>query len=135
MFSRVVAILNNCRVIVGSLWVTYNLLQYSMIFMQRCGGVITTSLSIFDNYMTMCEFSLSFVPIWVRSAESPINGHGITVKHSFSLVLNLQLTLTLSYRWRIHCHLLSCVLACCCHPKQLPSHCGFTMGYVQLAAI
>ena len=36
----------------------------------------------------------------------------------------------LSYRCRIHCRLLSWVFARSRRPKQLPSDCGFTTGYV-----
>ena len=78
----VLAILNNCWVIAGSLRVTYDLLRYGTIFMQRYGGLImATSLRVLWTTVRQCA---SFVRVWARSAESPINGNGVAVKHSFS---------------------------------------------------
>ena len=58
--SCVLAVLNNCRVITGSLRVTYGLLRYSTIFMQRYGGIITTSLRVFSTTVRQCASFCEF---------------------------------------------------------------------------
>ena len=48
LLSCVLAVPNSCRVIVGSLRVTYDLLWYDTIIIQRYGGLMTTSLRVFS---------------------------------------------------------------------------------------
>ena len=79
---------NNCRFFAGSQRVTYDLLRYSTIFMQRYGRFITISLRVFLTTVrqcaSFCVFSSCYVRVQARSPKSLMNGNGMAVKHSFS---------------------------------------------------
>ena len=69
---------NSCRVIAGSLRVTYNLLRYDTIIMQRYDGFIMTSLRVFSTTVrqcaSICELFSSFLWVRTKSHKTPING-------------------------------------------------------------